>query len=47
MQQLIADCAEIPHSLDAQPAVLLPRAAPHWEVDDAAQAQADEMDDYV
>jgi hypothetical protein len=47
MQQLIDDCAEIPHSLDAQPAVILPRAAPDWEVDDATQAQVDDIDDYV
>lgn len=47
LQQLIADCAEIPQSLDAHPAVLLPRPAPRWEVDDSTQAQVDDIDDYV
>lgn len=47
MDQLIADCAHVPDDLQVKPAILVPRAAPHWEVDDAAQSHADEMDDYV
>lgn len=47
MQQLIDDCADIPPSLDARPAVILPRPAPRWEVDDATHAQLDGIDDYV
>lgn len=47
LQQLIADCADIPHSLDPHPAIVLPRTAPRWEVDDATQAQVEDIDDYV
>ncbi len=46
-QQLIADCADIPSTLDARPAVILPRAAPHWEVDETCEAQVADLDEYV
>lgn len=47
MQELICDCADIPHSLDPHPALLLPRAAPHWEVNEKCCAQVDDLDEYV
>lgn len=47
MDQLIADCAHMPADLKGKPAILVPRAAPRWEVDDTAQSHANEMDDYV
>ncbi|GAA5114781.1 hypothetical protein [Haloechinothrix salitolerans] len=46
-QQLIADCSDIPHTLEASPAVILPRAAPHWEVDETCEAQVADLDEYV
>lgn len=47
MQQLISDCQDIPHSLDAHPALVLPRSAPRWEVDEKCQAQVADLDEYV
>ncbi|MGH3449262.1 MAG: hypothetical protein ACRDQW_00740 [Haloechinothrix sp.] len=47
LQQLIADCADIPPSLEAHPVVIMPRTAPRWEVDDATRAQVEDLDDYV
>lgn len=47
IQQLIADCADIPHSLDAHERIVLPRTAPHWEVDDACCSQVADLDEYV
>lgn len=47
MQQLIADCHEIPHSLDPHPALVLPRTAPRWEVTEKCQAQVADLDEYV
>ncbi|HEU5473960.1 MAG TPA: hypothetical protein VFV67_25215 [Actinophytocola sp.] len=48
MAELIADCADIPSSLRAERSYLpLPRAATHWEVDDACLAQVQDLDEYV
>lgn len=47
MQQLIADCSDIPNSLDAHEQLVLPRRAPHWEVDDACCAQVEDLDEYI
>ncbi|WP_169732957.1 hypothetical protein [Haloechinothrix halophila] len=46
-QQLIADCADIPRTLNPHPAVILPRAAPQWEVDEKCEAQVADLDEYV
>lgn len=46
-QQLIADCADIPATLDAGPAVVPPRPAPRWEVDETCEAQVADLDEYV
>ncbi|MGH3520188.1 MAG: hypothetical protein ACRDQ7_22955 [Haloechinothrix sp.] len=47
LQQPIADCADIPHSLDPHPAIVLPRVAPHWEVDEQCRAQVADLDSYI
>jgi hypothetical protein len=48
MDELIADCAEIPPSVRASTqAALLPRLAPLWEVTDGCRAQVEGLDEYV
>ena len=46
--ELIADCADLPSSLrPARPRLPAPRAAAHWEVDDACLAQVNGLDEFV
>jgi hypothetical protein len=47
MDELIADCADIPASLKAEPAVVPHQREPRWAVNDACAAQVADMDEYV
>ncbi|MEV4314408.1 hypothetical protein [Actinocrispum sp. NPDC049592] len=48
LDELIADCAEIPSSLrPAGQLALVPRLAPAWEVTDGCRAQVEDLDEYV
>ena len=48
LDDLIADCAEIPNTLRAtHPALPQPRAAARWEVDDACLAQVIDLEEFV
>lgn len=46
MDELIADCAAIPSSLMADPAVIPRSRAAHWSVDDKCAAQVADLDEY-
>ena len=45
--ELIADCEEIPQSLQADFRMSCPAAAPPWAVDEVCHAQVAELDYYV
>jgi len=48
LDQLIADCADIPAALRPHDQVLpVPRLAAAWTVDDACFAQVRELEEYV
>jgi len=47
MGELIADCGEIPLSLQAEILASRPAAALPWAVDDVCHAQVAELDYYV
>jgi hypothetical protein len=47
MGELIADCGEIPRSLQAEIVASRPAPAPPWTVDEACRSQVAELDFYV
>jgi hypothetical protein len=47
MGELIADCDEIPRSLQAEILASRPPAAQPWAVDEACHAQVAELDFYI
>ncbi|WP_165436543.1 hypothetical protein [Amycolatopsis suaedae] len=47
LDELIADCADIPGGLHATAALPAPRAPRPWTVDDACHAQVADADEYV
>jgi hypothetical protein len=47
MGELIADCGEIPRSLQAEILASRPAAAPPWAVDEACHSQVAELDFYI
>jgi hypothetical protein len=47
MGELIADCGEIPRSLQAEIHPSSPAAAPPWAVDDVCHAQVAELDFFI
>jgi hypothetical protein len=47
MGELIADCGEIPRSLQAEIHPSSPAEAPPWAVDDGCHAQVAELDFFI
>jgi hypothetical protein len=48
LDELIADCAEIPRTLaTCHLPVPSPRAAPPWQVDEVCLAQVSDLDEFV